>query len=169
MKWNMDGGPSITEWGGVQKQIQLMQTWEGCLPLYCEKGVLEEVKMEMENKGVWSSLMYKHVQILKDLKLEQKESQQNVLSVKHILTIQCQHVIRYGSNSQLYLSRQHITFNICFLQVPVSTAGKDYIQSAVAYQMLGITVRCLIASLLFDILSREVKIIRRKEGEVLVV
>lgn len=51
-----------------------MQTWEGCLPLYCEKGVLEEVKMEMENKGVWSSLMYKHVQILKDLKLEQKES-----------------------------------------------------------------------------------------------
>lgn len=43
--------------------------------MYCGKGVLEEVKMGMENKGVWSILMYKYVQILKDLNLlEQKES-----------------------------------------------------------------------------------------------
>lgn len=42
----------------------------------------------------------------------------------HSLTLQWQHVIGYGSNSQLYLSKQHIIFSILLsTKVPISSAG----------------------------------------------
>lgn len=68
--------------------------------------------------------------------------------VKHIQSSQYQHMVACGSNFQPYLVTQHITFNIFFLQVSVSSAGKkNHTESLVAHQRLGITVIWFVVSL----------------------
>ena len=101
--------------------------------------------------------------------LEQKDSQKNVLFVTHSLILQCQHVIGYGSNSQLYLSKQHFIFNIL-----LSTGTYFFSREGrITYSHLYLIKQWRSQSYAQLFLScstsycREVKIIARNEGEVL--